>query len=466
MEIDLPLFRCLRKGIFYILQIITRMMDEVDDDYEDMEAPLTPPAKRGDSELEYSEIYFGRSTTNHWSEKPAVSDEQVNEDSVLYSEVKVDKRDENAENDGDVSCSNLTDFNGGGSTSKSDTSSDKDYIEMNDSEYLKKKMAPRVCVKEIPKSSEPQLCRYSGGDYCTLQSYLKNQLVSAKQNESSRYKSKSSTENLLFTDVASIEDGKIVLITSCGEIVILAPDGKILLLEKFEAVFDKCTVIGKHEIAVSCGFQIRFFVLLEEEVKEEDERCIDFQYDSTTVHGLSYSMHTFAMSCNLQSVDSSQKPTIILYDMRRRSSRTIPTVRFVFPGEVLLSSDCKKIFVADQIKKTVTCLDDEGKVMWEITEQRNPVSLTLANNVLAVAYENFTNISCYQSSNGSFLDCIQIGPLVSTRTVLLANNLTHIIICPCEHSADQLFDLVVFVPLKNMKRNGFKKKLSKVLFHK
>lgn len=79
MKIDLPLFRCLRKGIFYILQIITRMMDEVDDDYEDMEAPLTPPAKRGDSELEYSEIYFGRSTTNHWSEKPAVFDEQVNE---------------------------------------------------------------------------------------------------------------------------------------------------------------------------------------------------------------------------------------------------------------------------------------------------------------------------------------------------------------------------------------------------
>lgn len=442
------------------------MMDEVDDDYEDMEAPLASPAKRGeDSELEYSDIYFGRST-NHGSEKP-LSDEKVNEDSVLYSEVKVAKDNANDGNDGDVHYSNLTDLNGVGSTSTSDTGGYKDYVEMNDPEYLKKKMAPRVCVKANPKCSKPQLCRDSGGDYCTLQPYLKNQVISTKQNESSRYKSKSSTENLLFTDVASIEDGKIVLTTSCGKVVVLAPDGNFLLLGNFDAVFDKCTVTGKHEIAVSCGFQIRFFVVLEEEVKEEDERCIDFQYDSTTVHGLSYSMHTLAMSCNLQSVDSSQKPTIALYDMRRRSSKTIPTSRFMFPSEVLLNSDCKKIFVADQIKKTVTCLDDEGKVIWEITEQRNPVSLTLANNVLAVAYENFTNIRCCQSSNGSFLDCIQIGPLVSTRTVLIANNLTHVIICPCEHPAYQLLDFVVFVPLKNMKQNGgFKKKLSKILFHK
>lgn len=33
-------------------------------------------------------------------------------------------------------------------------SSDKDYIEMNDFEYLKKKMVFCVCVKEILKSSE------------------------------------------------------------------------------------------------------------------------------------------------------------------------------------------------------------------------------------------------------------------------------------------------------------------------
>lgn len=441
------------------------MMDEVDDDYVNMKAQLTSPAKRGeDSGLEYSDIYFGRST-NHWSGKP-VSDGKVNEDSVLYSEVKVAKYYANDENDGNDHYSNLTDSNGVCSTSTSDTGDDKDYVEMNDPEYLKKTMAPRVCVEANPKNSKPQLCRDSAGDYCTLQSHLKNQMISTKQNVSSRYKSKSSTESLLFTDVASIEDGKIVLTTSCGKVVVLAPDGKFLLLGKFDAAFDKCTVTGKHEIAVSCGFQIRFFVVLEEEVKEEEERCIDFQYDSTTVHGLSYSMHTLAMSCNLQIVVSSQKPTITLYDTRRRSSKTIPTSRFVFPSEVLLSSDCKKIFVADQIKKTVTCLDDEGKIIWELTEQNNPVSLTLANNVLSIAYENFTNIRCCQSSNGSSLDCIQIGPLISTKTVLLANNLTHIIICPSEHPADQLFDFVVFVPLKNMKQNGFKRILSKVLFHK
>lgn len=73
---------------------------------------------------------------------------------MLYSEVRVDKCYENVENDGDVSCFNLIDFNGGGSILKSDMSSDKDYIEMNDFEYLKKKMEFCVCVKEILKSSE------------------------------------------------------------------------------------------------------------------------------------------------------------------------------------------------------------------------------------------------------------------------------------------------------------------------
>lgn len=73
---------------------------------------------------------------------------------MLYSEVRVDKCYENVENDGDVSCFNLIDLNGGGSILKSDMSSDKDYIEMNDFEYLKKKMEFCVCVKEILKGSE------------------------------------------------------------------------------------------------------------------------------------------------------------------------------------------------------------------------------------------------------------------------------------------------------------------------
>lgn len=34
-------------------------MDEVDDDYEDMEVLLILLVKRGDLELEYLEIYFG-----------------------------------------------------------------------------------------------------------------------------------------------------------------------------------------------------------------------------------------------------------------------------------------------------------------------------------------------------------------------------------------------------------------------
>lgn len=55
-------------------------------------------------------------------------------------------------------------------------------------------------------------------------------------------------------DVVSIEDGKIVLIMLCGEIVIFIFDGKFLLLEKFDVVFDKCIVIGKYEIVVFCGF--------------------------------------------------------------------------------------------------------------------------------------------------------------------------------------------------------------------
>lgn len=59
---------------------------------------------------------------------------------------------------------------------------------------------------------------------------------------------------MFFMDVVSIEDGKIVLIMLCGEIVIFVFDGKFLLLEKFDVVFDKCVVIGKYEIVVFCGF--------------------------------------------------------------------------------------------------------------------------------------------------------------------------------------------------------------------
>lgn len=51
------------------------MMDEVDDDYEDMEVLLILLVKRGDLELEYLEIDFGWLIINYWFEKFVVFDE-------------------------------------------------------------------------------------------------------------------------------------------------------------------------------------------------------------------------------------------------------------------------------------------------------------------------------------------------------------------------------------------------------
>ena len=419
---------------------------DTDDDYESMNESPILPSNSNKSNLLYSEMCFSQPTSA--APKPLKGLVNSEENPVVYSAVRF--------NDGDYE--NVTDrSNLDGSDTDTDTATSDDYILMNDAPEVPTKFAE----KGPQKKGTPQYGDSFAGDYCRL---LNSKAHGRSPKAMKRTKKKDRREMLQVTDITTLEDRRIVLTTFCGKIIVLNPDGAYLFTENFYAVFDKCTSISRDEIAVSCGFQVRFFSVHDMDVIEEKEKCLDYQYDSTTVHGISYKGQSLLMSCNLQTVDSSQSPELKLVDMKRRSTKTISCSRFKFPGVVLLNSDCKIIFVADQINQTVTSLDDNGNVLWEKIEAKNPTSLTLANDILAVAYEKFSRIKCFSATNGDFLRGIEMAVGVSNNACL-TNNLSEIIICASDHPVGEMFDFVVFAPLKYVRKRSLTSKLSKLWFH-
>jgi hypothetical protein len=272
-------------------------------------------------------------------------------------------------------------------------------------------------------------------------------------------------------DITTLPDGRMVVVLESGKIIVLNSEGKYLYFNEFDGEFENCTAVDNQEMVASCGFRVRFFTVHDTEIIEEEEKCIDFQYEETTIHGISHSEHKLLLSCNLQSVVSSQPPSLKLYDMGRKTTKTIPTFRFTYPGKVLLSSDSKSIYVADQVRNTVTSLSDGGKLLWETSDHNSPISFTLVDGTLAVAFEARTDIKCLSSVNGVILRSVIVEVTVPTKGFLLANNTKDLIVCPCDTSIDENSSNVFFVPVKNAKKQPILRKISSMklfskMFHK
>ncbi|XP_061197516.1 uncharacterized protein LOC133205680 [Saccostrea echinata] len=417
----------------------------MEDDYEFVQLSTKPTEGKTERVLNYADIQFKTSAQDP-PIKPwfgASQDQNSDDESVIYSEMQ----------GSDVYVNILAQ-----STSSYDSFNDSstDYEDIPD---FKAPAIPdlgnKVMEENVKVSANENESAY--GEYCHLDPNKKL----AKQTTANKQK-KRRTKKLMCTDITTLEDGRMVVVTESGEIIVLSSKGMYLFMETFDGDFENCTALDKNEIIAACGYRIRFFSVHDTEIREEEEKCIDFQYDWTTVHGISYSDHKLLMSCNLQSVACSQPPTIKLYDMKRKHTKTVYTLPFTSPGKVLLNPDLKKFFVADQAEKTITCVDFRGKLIWESRDINTPISFTLADEILAVAFEERQDITCFSSENGTIVRTIKmdVGMHIPTKRIVLANNTKEIIICPSDRFVEETVSFVFFAPIKHTRKQHLKKKIS------
>lgn len=441
-DISLLTFIILMKSDFHNLFSSGNFCMNMDDDYEYVE---TLPTTRDRIDLDYTEIQFENSSNNGPPMPSASRDHSSDEERVIYSEVQGSR----------VYTNILPRF---------DSEYNPDSAMHNSGTQAS--AAPEIPQFKIQKTSHSELAGFNedmskskaiSNEYYDLDINYRKDRIPAQQNKAIKEKKKET-----FRDITTLRDGRMAIVSETGEIIVLSPEGKYLFSNQFDGAFENCTTVDNLEIVASCGFRVRFFSVHDTEIKEEEEKCLDFQYEETTVHGISHSEHKLLVSCNLQSVVSSQLPSLKLYDMRRKSTKTIPTFRFTYPGAVLLSSDSKSIYVADQIRKTITSLSDDGRLLWETTELCSPVSFTLVDDILAVAFETRADIKCLSSINGVFLRSVIVEATVPTTGVLLANNAKELIICPCDNSIDNVSSIVFFAPVKHAKKQPLFQKFSRM----
>lgn len=295
------------------------------------------------------------------------------------------------------------------------------------------------------------------GDYCQLKH---DDTFSAQRHLEKEHRKDSRI--LTCTGMTTIDGDRIVIVTKCGQIIVLRSDGLFLFLKEFEESFGDVATVDSNEIVTSCGFRVSFFLVLGTEIKEEKGKCIDFLYEETTVHGISHSAQKLLMSCNLQSVVLSHTPSLKLYDMKRKVTKTFDNLRFKYPGRVLLNTDASIIYVADQMEKTVTCLDANGRELWKTFETNSPISITLSEDTLLVAFEGAVEITCLFSRNGTVLKSVPVNGTFLSKEFLLAQNATNIIVCPSDHTVDGISNLVLFSRIKHTYKHDMFAKIAHV----
>ncbi|XP_062579061.1 uncharacterized protein LOC134240979 [Saccostrea cucullata] len=420
----------------------------MDNDYEFVQLSMNAIEGKSEMVLNYADIQFKTTAQDPlFNTKLSASQDQHSDDeSVIYSEMQ-----------GSDVYVNVLAQNTSGYDSFDDTSTDYEDVPDEIAPTIPH-LGSKVIEENIKVSAKEEKGAY--GEYCHLDPYKKIPVLLAKQKTAVKQKKK--TEKLTCTDITTLEDGRMVVVTDNGKIIVLSSKGMYLFMETFDGEFANCTAVDKDEIVAACGYRVRFFSVHETEIKEEEEKCIDFQYDWTTVHGISYSNNKLLMSCNLQSVASTQPPTIKLYDMKRKQSKTIHTLPFTSPGKVLLTPHLKKFFVADQDKKTVTCVDDHGKLIWEAKDINTPISFTIADEILAVAFKERQEITCFSAMNGTILRTIKmdVSIHIPAKRFVLTNNIKEIIICPSDRFVEEKISFVFFAPIKHTRKQHLKKKIS------
>lgn len=183
---------------------------------------------------------------------------------------------------------------------------------------------------------------------------------------------KSENRQLLCSGLAVVDEDKIVVVTKTGEILLFKNTGCLAFLAEFLETFEDVTPLSTKEIAASCAFCIKFFEVQDSDIKELEEKCIDFQYSGeTTVHALHFVNNIFLITCNIQTC-LLYTPFIRMIDQRGRILKqfVIPTIHS--PQHISSTADGKIIFITDQALKKVMAIDDSGTIKWEVATDSVP----------------------------------------------------------------------------------------------
>lgn len=183
---------------------------------------------------------------------------------------------------------------------------------------------------------------------------------------------KSENLQLLCSGLAVVDEDKIVVVTKTGEILLFKNTGCLAFLAEFLETFEDVTPLSTKEIAASCAFCIKFFEVQDSDIKELEEKCIDFQYSGeTTVHALHFVNNIFLITCNIQTC-LLYTPFIRMIDQRGRILKqfVIPTIHS--PQHISSTADGKIIFITDQALKKVMAIDDSGTIKWEVATDSVP----------------------------------------------------------------------------------------------
>uniref|UniRef100_A0A8W8K7P3 Uncharacterized protein n=1 Tax=Magallana gigas TaxID=29159 RepID=A0A8W8K7P3_MAGGI len=264
------------------------------------------------------------------------------------------------------------------------------------------------------------------------------------------------------TGMAALNDGRIVVATKNGKLLVFGLRGDILFQREFQSRFEDITTVGKSEVAVTSGCDIKMFTVENSQVVELPDKCIRCKFPGeASIHGIHFAANQFYISCKLQTDCVVPKPLIRVYDSKGHLLKTFEIPRLASPKYVVSSSDGKHIFITDQRNRTIVALDNEGNIKWEATDLSIPKSITIiGKNRLVVASEGSSSFKCF-SFAGKMVRTIESEMHTSSSPFLIYYHAptNKLLFCPEKHmigSRDSVFSL----KLKKSKR----KRLSSILF--
>ena len=278
-----------------------------------------------------------------------------------------------------------------------------------------------------------------------------------KERKASHKKSK-----IFCTGMAALNDGRIVIATRDGKLLVFGLEEGILFQKEFQNRFEDITTVGRADVAATCGCNIKFFTVERSRITELPDKCIKCSFPGeASIHGIHFAANQFFISCKLQTDCPVPKPLIRVYDTKGHLLKTFEIPRLASPKYVVSSSDGKHIFLTDQRNRTIVALDQEGHIKWEATDLSIPKSITvIGKNRLVVASEGSSSFKCF-SFAGKMIRTIETEMHTSSSPFLIYYQASSdkLLFCP-EKQTIGARDSVFSMKLKKSKR----RRLSSILF--
>lgn len=271
------------------------------------------------------------------------------------------------------------------------------------------------------------------------------------------------TSKLFCTGMAVLNDGRIVVATRDGKLLVFGSEGAFLFQMDSPNRFEDITLVGKMDVAATCDCNIKVFTVDSIQIVELPEKSIKCTFPGqASIHGIHFAANQFYISCKLQTDCVVPKPLIRVYDLKGHLLKTFEIPRLASPKYVVCSSDGKHIFLTDQRNRTIVALDaHDGSIKWEATDLSIPKSLTIiGKNRLVVASEGSSSFKCF-SFAGKMIRTIETEMHASFSPFLVHyhSSSNKLLFCP-EKQTFGSRDSVFSMKLKKSKR----KRLSNILF--